>query len=562
MFPQNIRYNILKYMFWLRLLLFTGYVPLVLAIFYLSIHFPDVFKQNITKKLIISSTCLVFFLVSYNFIFYFFERLRERGGKFNNIVLKILFFLIYYFVFDVIAATWFVYNSGGTSSGLWVVFFIIMSVAAVTHTSRAIISIGAFSFVLLNIVFVLDQTGIFPAIDFFYAEKGFSFPAIFLNLSVFSFDLIFSASIFISAIISKTIFEKELSLIKEKERTEILMEKLKDGIIVLDSQNYIVFFNKTAEEMFNINKKEIINKQINPSMLNSLELKNLARVILVKEENNANQLPVEIQITDPKPMTVQVYSLSVFEKEELSATMKVIHDVSREKEIEKIKSEFISIAAHQLRTPLASIKWVFSLLIQEDVGAVTPDQKDILNKGMFSTQRMISLVNDLLNSSRIEEGKFDYNFENASVEEIIKKVIETEESFIKDKNINFQFDKQTEKIESIKLDAQKIFLVFQNILENAINYTLLNGKIGLSLKQDGKNVIIQIEDNGIGVSKSQYDKLFTKFFRGSNAVKLQTDGSGLGLFITKNIIEKHNGRIEFESEEGKGTKVTVYLPKN
>ncbi len=234
----------------------------------------------------------------------------------------------------------------------------------------------------------------------------------------------------------------------------------------------------------------------------------------------------------------------------------------RGEELNRIKSEFISIAAHQLRTPLASIKWVFSLLLQGDAGDVSGEQKDILEKGMFSTERMIGLVNDLLNSSRIEEGKFDYNFAEASTEEVLQKVIKIEESFIKEKNINFQFNKQTEKINNIRLDAQKIFLAFQNILENAINYTLKNGNINIYLKQDDKNVIIIFEDDGVGIPKSQYNKLFTKFFRGSNAIKLQTEGSGLGLFITKNIIERHNGKIELESEEGMGTKLTVYLPVN
>lgn len=233
----------------------------------------------------------------------------------------------------------------------------------------------------------------------------------------------------------------------------------------------------------------------------------------------------------------------------------------REKELNQIKSDFISIAAHQLRTPLSAIKWVFSIILSEDTGKITDEQKEVLKKGEVSTEKMIVLVNDLLNVSRIEEGKFVYNFKAISLYEIIQKIILIEEKNIKEKEIILTFEKERGSDFTIEADSEKLFIAFQNIIENAINYSFKKGGIKIVLQETKFDFITKIEDNGIGIPEKQKDKIFSKFSRGENVVKMQTEGSGLGLFITKNIILKHNGKITIESKENKGTKVIVSLPK-
>lgn len=559
MYPENIRYNIFKYTIWIRWFFILGIMPLLLIIIYLSSNFPSVFDADKITKLLISSLSLTAFLFLYNTLFIFFEKTRQNKKEIKSKILKILFFLIYYFIFDIIAAAWLVFNSGGSSSILLVSFFLIILFASVTHTSKVITNIGIFSFMLINTLFLFDQSGIFPAIDFFYNDKGFSFPGIFVGLATFSFDVAYGSSIFIAIAISKVISEKETTLIKERDRFEALIENLRDGIIVIDSNNYIVFMNKVTEEMFGVSKKDVIGKQINISMFDDPNLKNLAKIILIKENPDKQQfMPAEIKIKDSNPIFAQIYSIKIARG---ATIMKVIHDVTREKEMEKLKSEFIFIAAHQLRTPLSAIKWVFSMILKGDVGAITNEQKEILEKGETSTKRMIALVNDLLDVSRIEEGKFGFNFKDENIEDLIEKIVALLDNKIREKEINFSFIKPDIRLPMVKADSEKLYLALQNIIENAINYTPKKGSVEISIKEETKNIIIEIKDSGVGIPKSENNRLFNKFFRGKNVIRMQTEGTGLGLFIAKNIIERHNGAIYIESEENKGTKATVWLPK-
>ena len=228
--------------------------------------------------------------------------------------------------------------------------------------------------------------------------------------------------------------------------------------------------------------------------------------------------------------------------------------------LEQAKSKFVSVTTHQLRTPLSAIKWTFHMLLRESLGMITEEQRDFLQKGYDSTQRMIAIVNDLLNVASIEEGKFGYNFVLADFSGIIDEAIKEQTLLTQRKNIEINFQKPAELFK-IKIDCQKIKLALGNLLENAINYSRTGGSVKITLKRRGpSSVEVAIKDKGIGIPKEHFLRLFSKFFRAKNAIQVHPDGSGLGLFISKNIIEKHGGKIRIESEEEKGTTVYFTLP--
>jgi signal transduction histidine kinase len=233
--------------------------------------------------------------------------------------------------------------------------------------------------------------------------------------------------------------------------------------------------------------------------------------------------------------------------------------VTREKEIERMKTEFVSISAHQLRTPLSAIKWTLKMFLDGDLGELTKEQREFLEKTYQSNERMINLINDLLNVTRIEEGRFLYKPVLADIVPICQSVIDSYKDEIEKRNLKFKFKKPKE-LPKVRVDIEKISLAIQNLLENAIRYNKFGGEIEMVLKEKEKEIEFSIKDTGIGIPKDQQNRVFTKFFRGSNAMKMETEGSGLGLFITKNIIEAHGGRIWFESEEGKGTTFYFTLP--
>jgi signal transduction histidine kinase len=239
--------------------------------------------------------------------------------------------------------------------------------------------------------------------------------------------------------------------------------------------------------------------------------------------------------------------------------MKIFNDVTREQNLDRMKSEFISIAAHQLRTPLSSIKWVIKMVLSGDAGDLNEEQAELLDKGYKSNERMIGLVNDMLDVSRIEEGRFGYDFAVENFTETLDIIIETLSSQISEKHIKFKVDKP-KKLPKVEMDKKKMSLVLQNLLENAVKYTPEYGRIEVILEPGEKFLRVRVKDNGVGIPAEDQAKLFSKFFRANNVIRMQTEGSGLGLFIVKNIIQKHGGDITFTSEEGKGTEFAFTLP--
>ncbi|MFA5135023.1 MAG: HAMP domain-containing sensor histidine kinase [Patescibacteria group bacterium] len=246
---------------------------------------------------------------------------------------------------------------------------------------------------------------------------------------------------------------------------------------------------------------------------------------------------------------------------ELARLNKIYSKVNRRlKEIDQMKTEFISVASHQMRTPLSATKWVLKMIMDGDLGPLNQQQQEMLAKGYETNERMILLINDLLNVSRIEEGRFQYRFVHMSLDRVIESATQEMYNAIRKKDIKFDFKKPKVALPSVNIDPQKIRLVVQNLLDNAIKYTPSGGKVTLSLWKDENQVVCAIADSGVGIPAHQQSRLFSKFFRADNVIRMQTDGSGLGLFIVKNIIERHRGGVWFESTEGRGTTFFFSLP--
>ncbi|MBI4837163.1 MAG: HAMP domain-containing histidine kinase [Candidatus Portnoybacteria bacterium] len=241
-------------------------------------------------------------------------------------------------------------------------------------------------------------------------------------------------------------------------------------------------------------------------------------------------------------------------------TRKLKESREREELIEKMKTEFVSLAAHQLRTPLSAIKWALRMVLDEETGKVNPNQREMLERTYQSNEKMIALINDLLNVARIEEGRFLYKPADASPEEIVDSIIDSLKDKAERKNIELAYERPPLSLPLVKMDKEKINIALTNLIANAINYTLPGGKVAIKLSSGAGNVEFSVQDNGVGIPEAEKERIFTKFFRASNVIKLDTSGTGLGMFITKNIIEAHDGKIWFESKENKGTAFHFTLP--
>jgi PAS domain S-box-containing protein len=332
-----------------------------------------------------------------------------------------------------------------------------------------------------------------------------------------------------------------------------VIDNLADGLMVFDEKEKLSLINPAAQKFFNV-KEQALNKTIN-EFLNFPGLKNLF-YLLGKEIKEVFRREIEIN----KDLILEISSFTIKKQDQKIGSLVIIHDITREKTIEKMKSEFVSISAHQLRTPLSEIKWSLETLSNEKLGQLTEVQKEILEKAHSSNKRMLSLVDDLLDVVRIEEGTRLYKLAYASLEEIVQSVLKIYQDKISKKQIKFEFQAPIKKLPKIKVDAEKMFLVVQNFLDNAIKYSPVGGQVAIDLTLKEKEIELSVKDTGIGIPKNQQQNIFEKFFRGKNAVKKEPGGNGLGLFIAKNIIDAHHGKIWFESEEKKGTTFYFSLP--
>lgn len=359
-----------------------------------------------------------------------------------------------------------------------------------------------------------------------------------------------------------------MMLEQEFIRGKALLESIGEGMIATNEVGKITLVNQSAEEMLGWNMEEIKNKQFE-------------EVIHVEDENNVllpkEKYPLYISLLTHKKVSNSAPHFLYYNRKDnskfpvintvtpvvingdISGTITIFRNVTKEKEIDKMKTEFISLASHQLRTPLSAVKWFTEMLLEGDAGKLSDKQKELMDNVHTSNERMIQLVNALLNISRIESGRIIIEPQPTRLENLVKEALTEVEIKMKQKNQKLVLSIY-DKIPEINIDQKLVREVYINLLTNAVKYTPENGEITVILSKKGESVISQVSDNGYGIPAGEQSKVFQKFFRAGNVVKHVTDGTGLGLYLVKSIIESSGGEIWFKSEEGKGTTFFFSLP--
>lgn len=228
--------------------------------------------------------------------------------------------------------------------------------------------------------------------------------------------------------------------------------------------------------------------------------------------------------------------------------------------IKDTKVDFVSLAAHQFKRPLSELRLSLQMLSEGDFGQMTPQQNYIVKKTHERVNMLIRLIDDLLRMTKAGGKKHTHESMPVDIEELIESIIASASEEIMRKSIDFRFQKPFVRVPKLVVNKEEMLLALQNIIDNAIKYTPVGGDITVTLTADNKRLECKVRDSGIGIPEIQKGKLFSQFFRGSNAVKVESIGSGLGLFISKNIIEAHHGKIWFESKENIGSTFFVSLP--
>lgn len=340
-------------------------------------------------------------------------------------------------------------------------------------------------------------------------------------------------------------------LVMEKEKSEAVVNNLSGPLIVTDQDNKIVLINEAAKDLFSI-EKDVIDTHF----LEVIQSEKLFEYIKDPKEKEDNTFVIK---KDEKERHYRISTNQVRdEEEEYQFTVTLLEDITRLKEIDNMKSEFVSTVSHEFRTPLTSMNMGLSMVINEDTGELNEEQRELLEAAYEDVERLTELVSDLLDLSKIESGKIEMEFDKTDVNNIIEKTLSPFYKQAEEKDMELVFKKSKEKIFAWA-DPAKISWVISNLVGNALRYAD-QGKIKVSSEVKGRRVLVSVEDNGPGIPDEYQHKIFEKFVRAGNN-KEEKSGTGLGLAISKEIITAHNGRIWVDSEEGEGSKFSFYIQR-
>ncbi|MDD4931586.1 MAG: PAS domain S-box protein [Candidatus Colwellbacteria bacterium] len=343
------------------------------------------------------------------------------------------------------------------------------------------------------------------------------------------------------------------------QKFKLAVENASDHIIITDPDGTILFANSAASKITGYEIKEIMGnkpslwgKQMPSDFYKNMwhEIKDLKRDFTGELTNKRKNGEIYIAEVKVSPILDSEDNIKFF--------VGIEHDITRMKEVDRAKTEFVSLASHQLRTPLSIVNWYSEILLSGDKGALTVDQREYILEVNRSNHRMIELVNALLNTSRIDMGTFMVSPKMIDFREIAD--VSIAELFPQIEKKKIKMVKDYGDIPNIDADPSLIRIIFQNIIGNAVKYTPSEGRVSVGISRDGNNVLISVSDTGCGIPERQKSKIFSKLFRADNAREIDQDGTGLGLYIAKAIVDMAKGDIWFESKEGKGTTFFVRLP--
>lgn len=364
--------------------------------------------------------------------------------------------------------------------------------------------------------------------------------------------------------------EQKKDIEREKVRSEAILFNLGEGLVFLDLEGRVEFGNEAVSDLLgykpNQYKGEVWYDLVQPSYDNGklVSQEKLSFNILM-DSPNKQKINVGLseghnyKKSDGATLPVSVVTSKVYHDNDLIGVILVFKDVSKEREVDKAKTEFVSLASHQLRTPLTSISWNTEMLINGEVGEVDEEQKVYLEEIYNGSKRLIDLVNSLLNTSRIDMGNFIVEPEDVDIVDYTKEIVKELDVNFEEKQI--KLEASYDEVGRLMVDKKLYHILVENLLTNAIKYTPAGGIVNLELKVGVDGMMIKVSDNGFGIPESQKEQIFNKLFRADNVKAKDTDGTGLGLYLVKSIVDYIGGKIWFESTENVGSTFYIVIPK-
>jgi len=352
-------------------------------------------------------------------------------------------------------------------------------------------------------------------------------------------------------------------LAHDLDKFKLAVEDASDHIAITDSEGKIIYANKGVERITGFSRDKIIGQKAGSKenwggFMDAVFYQKLWKTIKEKKEVFSGEINNR-RINGEDYVAFASISPVLDENKNIIFFVGIERDITKERQIDKTKTEFVSLASHQLRTPLSATNWYTEMLLAGDAGKISKKQKQYLEEIYHSNKRMVELVSSLLNVSRLDLGTFYIEPKPTNIIKIADNVLKELSSEINIKKIKIKKD-YDKTIAEINVDQKLMIIIFQNLLSNAVKYNNEKGTVILTIKKQDQNMLIIVSDNGYGIPEKDQARIFTKLFRADNAREKETDGTGLGLYIVKSIMEQSGGKIWFESKEDQGTTFYVTIP--
>ena len=354
--------------------------------------------------------------------------------------------------------------------------------------------------------------------------------------------------------VSVELQKKIMEMVEDKNELQAILANMVEGVMVIDRDEKIVLFNEPIYDMLDLRSQETIGRPYWEVIRND-EVNTLLKEAMTQKKS----LKKEVTIISPsESQFLMQISAILSEAGNLSGLVAVFHDITEIKKLARLRSEFVANVSHELKTPLTSIKGFVETLRD---GAIKDKDKADKFLGIIQkhTEQLEQLVNDLLSLSAIESKEVPLDLEMTKIEPLIQSTVSLYKTQIEQRNLQISLN-IPEDLPAISLDQVKMSQVFSNLINNAVKFTSPGGEIVIKASQNGEFVRIDFKDAGIGIEPEHLGRIFERFYRVDKGRSRQLGGTGLGLAIVKHIVQSHNGKMEVESEFGKGSTFSVFLP--
>ncbi|GAB4531856.1 MAG: hypothetical protein Fur0018_20080 [Anaerolineales bacterium] len=359
----------------------------------------------------------------------------------------------------------------------------------------------------------------------------------------------------------------------ETSRSQAILEAVADGVLVTDGSGMITLFNASAERILQLPRQQVLRKSLEHfSGLFGKTTQEWIDTIRTWSENPqaySNEDIYAERIDLDNGRVVSVHLSPVLLRNEFLGTVSIFRDITHQVEVDRLKSEFVANVSHELRTPMTSIKGYVDIMLMGAAGKLTENQTNFLQVVRSNTERMIALVNDLLNISQMESGHIELALEKVDVAHLVSQAVENVRALSEKEGRQMTFTIELpQDLPAVLADSERLEQIIGNLVDNAYHYTPAGGNIWVNAHTDGDFLQVDVRDNGIGIAPENQSRVFERFYRGEDVLVIETAGTGLGLSIVQNLVKMHGGKIWVQSDGVPGAGSTfsftipLYKPEN